>query len=84
MLSMRKKQIYMSLKTHASLFNNHKDRVYNNLNKVIKIGFDIKSDEEKQVVKTLELYGYELIFDQTNADIEFNLEKQTYHLHNKK
>jgi multiple sugar transport system ATP-binding protein len=73
------KDLYISLETQALLFDQDQRRVYKNLNQTIRVGFEIKNDEDKQVIKTLEQYGYDLMFVKQDANITYNQEKNVYH-----
>jgi len=75
------KALYISLNTHMLLFNDSKNRVYENINQKILVGFDFLSDEAQQVKKTLEQYGYEIIIDKDHPDITHDKDKHIYHNH---
>lgn len=75
------KALYISLDTHMLLFNVFKNRVYENIDQKIRFGFDFLTDEEQQVKKTLEQYGYAIILDKDHPDITFDNDKRIYHNH---
>ncbi|MDI6452548.1 ABC transporter ATP-binding protein [Peloplasma aerotolerans] len=71
-------QVYLDFKGHALLFNQDKKRVLDTVQTKIIIDDQPKDYEHLQIVNELQNYGYEIDYDEKNADLKIDEKNKIY------